>query len=121
MVPTPSSATSFTDTSAWRVDLLQVVDQLGQVLDGVDVVVGRRGDEADAGLGVAQPGDLVATPCGRELAALAGLGALGHLDVELVGESAVLGGDAEPARGDLLDARVLVHRGLGFIIRVIRV
>ena len=30
------------------VGVLQVVDELGQVLDGVDVVVRRRGDEADA-------------------------------------------------------------------------
>ena len=31
-----------------RVRRLQVVDQLGQVLDRVDVVVGRRADETDA-------------------------------------------------------------------------
>src|SRR5205823_5273338 len=38
----------------------------------------------------------------------AGLGALSDLDVELVGEGAVLGGHAEATRRDLLDAAVLV-------------
>ena len=70
------------------VDLLEVVDELGQVLDGVDVVVGRRGDEADAGLGVAQAGDLVGHLVAGQLAALARLGALGHLDLQLVGVGA---------------------------------
>src|SRR3989304_4765684 len=35
------------------VGVLQIVDGLGQVLDGVDVGVRRRADEADAGYGVA--------------------------------------------------------------------
>src|SRR5690606_3932609 len=41
----------------------------------------------------------------RQLTALAGLGALGHLDLDLVGVDEVLGRDAEAARGDLLDRR----------------
>src|SRR5205823_1693885 len=43
--------------------------------------------------------DLVA----GQLAALARLGALGHLDLDVVGVDQVLGGDPEPARRDLLD------------------
>src|SRR5207302_10205231 len=39
------------------VGVLEVVDQFGQILDGIDVVVGRRGDQADAGRGVADLGD----------------------------------------------------------------
>ena len=45
--------------------------------------------------------DLVA----GKLAALAGLGALGDLDLEVVGIDQIFGGDAEAARGDLLDRR----------------
>src|SRR5204862_4097850 len=45
--------------------------------------------------------DLVA----RQLAALAGLGALGHLDLQLVGVAQVVDRHAEAARGDLLDRR----------------
>ena len=86
-----------------RVGVLEVVDQLGQVLDRVDVVVRRRADQAHAGRGVAGLGhprvDLVA----RQLAALAGLGALRHLDLDVVGVGEVLRGHAEPPGGDLLD------------------
>src|SRR3546814_3451909 len=38
-----------------RIDLLQVVDELRQILDRIDVVVGRRADQRDAGRRVAQP------------------------------------------------------------------
>ena len=40
-----------------RVDTFQVVDELGQILDGVDVVVRRRGDQPHAGRGVPRLGD----------------------------------------------------------------
>ena len=85
------------------VGVLEVADELGEVLDGVDVVVRRRGDEPDAGGGPADLGDPRVDLVGRELAALAGLGALGHLDLDVLGEGEVLGGDAEAAGGDLLD------------------
>ena len=42
-----------------------------------------------------------------QLAALAGLRALGDLDLELVGAGEVGGGHPEPCRGDLLDPRVV--------------
>ena len=42
-----------------------------------------------------------------QLAAFAGLGALGHLDLQLLGVDQVFAGDAEAARGDLLDGAVL--------------
>jgi hypothetical protein len=50
--------------------------------------------------------DLVA----GQLAALAGLGALRHLDLDHVGVDQVFGGHAEAARGDLLDGRA--HPGV---------
>ena len=87
------------------VGVLEVVDELLEVLDRVDVVVRRRADQADARRRV--PGarhprvDLAA----GQLAALAGLGALRHLDLDVVGVDQVLAGDAEPARGHLLDRR----------------
>jgi hypothetical protein len=42
-----------------RVDLLEVVDELGEVLDAVDIVVRRRRDEPYAGRAAAELGD----PC----------------------------------------------------------
>ena len=98
IVPTPSDATSFTETSASRVRLLEVEDELREVLDRVDVVMGRGGDQRDAGNRVPQPGDLVGHLLAGELAALAGLRALRHLDLELAGEREVLGRHSEAAR-----------------------
>ena len=103
IVPTPTSATSFTRDAGVGVGVLEVVDQLGQVLDGVDVVVRRRADQAHARRRVADLGDPGVDLVAGQLAALAGLGALGHLDLDLAGADQVLAGDAEAARGDLLD------------------
>ena len=46
-----------------------------------------------------------------ELAAFAGLGALGHFDFDLLGVNEIVGGDAKARRGDLLN---FVCRG-GFV------
>ena len=88
------------------VDGLQVVDELGQVLDRIDVVVRRRRNQGRAGHGVAHPGDELGDLEAGQLAALAGLGALGHLDLDLTALVQIFGGDAEPAGGHLLDRRV---------------
>ena len=85
------------------VGVLEVVDQLGQVLDGVDVVVGRRGDEPHPGRGVAGLGDPRVHLVARQLAALAGLGPLGHLDLDVVRVDQVLAGHPEAPRRGLLD------------------
>ncbi len=85
------------------VDRLEVVDELGEVLDAVDVVVRRRRDERHPRRGAAHPGDALVHLVTGELAALAGLGALGDLDLQLVGVDQVLGGDAEAGAGHLLD------------------
>ena len=66
-------------------------------------MVRRRRDQRDARHRVPQPRDQVGHLVRRELAALAGLGALDDLDLQLLGPGQVLGGDAEPGRGHLLD------------------
>ena len=86
-----------------RVDRFQVVDELREVLDGVDVVVRRRRDERHVRHRVPDPGDLGAHLVSGELPALAGLGPLRHLDLQLVGVYEVLGGRAEARGGDLPD------------------
>ena len=65
-----------------RIGVLQIVDQLLDVFDGVDVVVRRRADQADARRGVARPRDPRIHLVAGQLAALAGLGALRHLDLQ---------------------------------------
>jgi hypothetical protein len=89
------------------IGVLQVVNQLRQVFDGVDVVVRRRRDQTDAGRGVAHAGDLRVDLVARQLAALAGLGALGDLDLDVVGVDQIFHRDAEATGGDLLDGRAL--------------
>src|SRR5271170_5148752 len=55
--------------------VLQVVNQLGEIFDGVDVVMRRRGDESDAGRGMAHAGDFVIDLVPGQLAAFTGLSA----------------------------------------------
>ena len=97
-----------------RVGAAQVVDQLLEILDRVDVVVRRRRDQLHARRRVAQLGDVVADLVARQLAALTGLGALRHLDLEPVGVGQIGRGDAEAGRRHLPDGRVaLVAVGVG--------
>ena len=126
-VPTPTSETSFTETCALRVRAAQVVDQLLEVLDRVDVVVRRRRDEPDAGRRVADRADVLVDLVAGELAALAGLCSLRHLDLKLVGVDEVVDRDAEAPGGDLLDRRapavavgvgLEAHRVLAALARV---
>ncbi len=88
------------------IDGPQVGDELRQVLDGVDVVMWRRADERDAGLRPSQTRDERCDLLRRQLTTLARLGALGDLDLQLLGAREVLRRDPEPGRGDLLDGGV---------------
>ena len=106
-VPTPDLGDELDVDPRAVVGVLQVVDQLGEVLDRVDVVVRRRADQADAGRRVPGLGDPRVHLVAGQLAALAGLGALRHLDLDVVGVDQVLAGHPEPARGHLLDRRAL--------------
>ena len=87
------------------VAVLEVVDELGDVLDGVDVVMRRRTDESDPRRGVADPGDVVVHLAAGQLAAFAGLRALDDLDLQFVCVRQVVHGDAETAARHLLDRR----------------
>ncbi len=89
------------------IDLLEVVNELGEVLDAVNVVVRRRGDEGDAGSAAPELRDHGADLVAGNLAAFARLGTLRHLDLDFRRAGEVFGRDAEAARGDLLDAAVL--------------
>ena len=60
------------------------MDELRQVLDRVDVVVRRRRDQPDARRRVPHLRDPRVDLVAGQLAALAGLGALRHLDLQLV-------------------------------------
>ncbi|OOO00788.1 MAG: hypothetical protein USCGTAYLOR_03018 [Chromatiales bacterium USCg_Taylor] len=98
------------DTSP-RVRVLEVVDELRQVFDRVDVVMGRRRDQPHRRCRVTYLGDPGIHLAARQLAALTGLRPLRHLDLQVVGAGEVLAGHTETPRSDLLDgatARIAV-------------
>src|SRR3546814_10074130 len=82
--------------------VLQIVDELGQILDRIDVMVGRRRDQPDARRRMADLGDVLVHLVTGKLAALARLCALRHLDLDIVGVHQIFGGDAETPRRHLL-------------------
>ena len=88
------------------VGVLQIVDELREIFDRVDIVVGRRRDEADAGGGAADFGDRRIYLGAGQLAAFAGLGTLSHLDLNFFSVGEVFARDTETAGGDLLDGGV---------------
>ena len=79
----------------FRVDVLEVVDQLCQILDGIDIVVRRRRDQADAGRRVTDLGNDRIDFVAGQLAAFARLGALRHLDLDVVGIHQIFGSDTK--------------------------
>ena len=86
-----------------RIDLLQVIDQLCQILDRVDVMVWRWRNQGHTGGRVPQSCDQTVDLDPRKLATLAGLRALGHLDLDFLAAVQIFRGHAKPARGNLLD------------------
>ena len=88
------------------VDALQVVNQLRQVLDRVNVVVGRGGDERHPLLRVPVLGDLRVHLVPRDVPPLPGFAALRHFNLQLLRVDQVRGRHAEPGARDLLDAGV---------------
>ena len=66
------------------VGILQIVNQLRQILDGINVVVGRGRDQGNAGGGAAGLGNPGVHLLAGQMAALAGLRALGHLDLDFL-------------------------------------
>ena len=87
----------------FRIDVLQIVDQLRKIFDRVNVVVRRRRDQADTRNRVACPCDVLIHFMAGKLTAFARLCALRDLDLQLVGIHKIVCRDAESAGGDLLD------------------
>ena len=86
-----------------RVDLLQIIDQLRQILDRIDVVMRWRRDQRHTRGRVAKPGNQAVNLDAGKLAALAGLCALRNLDLDFLATVQIFGGDTKPPGGDLLD------------------
>jgi len=87
-----------------RIGILEIVDELSQILDGIDIVVRRWRDESDTGRRVAHLRDRRVHLVSGELPTFAGLCALRHLDLQIVGIDQVFTGHAESSRRNLLDS-----------------
>mmetsp|Transcript_41654 Transcript_41654/g.70793 ORF Transcript_41654/g.70793 Transcript_41654/m.70793 type:complete len:480 (-) Transcript_41654:2701-4140(-) len=102
--------------------VLQVVDELRQVLNRVDVVVGRGRDQTHTRRGAPALPNVRRHLETRQLATLTGFRPLRHLDLDLVAVCQVVRGDPETARRHLLDGRPPVvektHRVLPAFARV---
>ena len=85
---------------------LQIIDQLRQILDGVNIVVRRRRNQRDPLRGAAGTGDFLGNLAPRQMSALAGLCALRHLDLNFFCGLQVIPGHAEATGGHLLDGRI---------------
>ncbi len=93
------------------VGVLQVVDQLGQILDRIDVVVGRRRDQADARRSCGASWRSTGRPwCPGSWPPSPGLAPWAILICSLLGVDQVFAGHAEAARGHLLDRAVPASR-----------
>ena len=88
-----------------RVGVLQVVDELGEIFDGIDVVVRRWRDQSDTRGGVPGTGDPGIHLVAGQLSALAGLRTLSHLDLEVISVDQVFTGYTKSARRILFDFR----------------
>src|SRR3546814_10465268 len=77
-----------------------------KILDRIDVMVRRRRDERHARSGVTQARDHLRHLEAGKLAALAGLCALGDLDLKLLAGVQIFGRHPEAAARDLLDDRI---------------
>ena len=77
------------------VAVLQIENQLRQVFDRVDVMVRRWRNQGDTRNAVAQFADVLTDLVPGQLTPFARLGALGDLDLQLVGIDQVMRGDPE--------------------------
>ncbi len=94
------------------VGAFEIVDQLCEVLDRVDVVVGWRRDQSNSGNGVTSFGDIFRDFVAGKFSSFTGFGSLRHLDLQLVGVGQVGGRYSESSGSDLLDGRSLVEFGI---------
>ena len=90
------------------IGVFQVVNELGQILDGVNVMVRRRGNQAHAGRGMAGFRDPRVHLSAGQMAALSGLCSLRHFNLDFLGAHQIFAGHAEPSAGHLLDGGAAV-------------
>src|SRR5699024_6840536 len=88
-----------------RIRALEIVNELREVLNGVDVMVRWRRNQPHARGGNAHFSDPRIDLIRWQLAALPGLGALGHLDLNIGAVIKIVAGHTKASGSHLLDSR----------------
>ena len=88
------------------VGALQVINQLCQVLDGIDIVMRRRRNQGDSRGRAPGSGHVLRDLPSGQMTALAGLGPLCHLDLDFLRGKKVFPRNPEPAGSHLLDGGI---------------
>ena len=98
----------FYGDSCLGVGIFQIVDQLRQILNGINVVMRGRRDQGHTWCGVSGLGDPGIYLSSGQMSALAGFCSLCHLDLDLLCTDQVTAGDAKTSAGYLLDGGTTV-------------
>ena len=83
------------------------MDELGHILDRIDVMMRRWANEPHARCGVTQLGDILIDLASWEFAPFAWLGALDDFDLDFIRIGKIPTGHAETPRSHLFDRRTL--------------
>ena len=98
------------------VGIFQVKNQLGQILDGIDIMVRRRRNQGHTGGGETGLGNPGVNLTAGQMAAFPRLRALGHFDLDFLGAVQIGTGHTEPGGGHLLDGAVSVRSKPGGVL-----
>mmetsp|Transcript_1298 Transcript_1298/g.3301 ORF Transcript_1298/g.3301 Transcript_1298/m.3301 type:complete len:369 (-) Transcript_1298:3037-4143(-) len=88
--------------------VLQIVNELGKILNGINIVVWRWRDQTDSRGGVTVLGNIFRYFESRQFSSLTWLGTLCHLDLNLVTISKVVGCNTKSTRSNLFDTRATI-------------
>lgn len=89
--------------TGFGISVLEIVDELRKIFDRVNIMVGWRGDQSDAGGTVANAGNVLIDFGAGKLTPFAGFGTLRDLDLEFIGIGEIVDRHTKSPGGDLLD------------------
>ena len=101
-------ADQFDADAGIMIRIFQIIDQLRQILDGVNIVMRRRGDQSYTRRAVARLGNPRIDFFARQMSSFSRFGPLRHLDLDLLGTGQIFAGHPKTSAGDLFDRRILL-------------
>ena len=90
-----------------RIGIFKVKNQLGQILDRIDVVVGRRRDQLHTRCGIAKARDVLVHLMTGQLTTFSRFRPLRHLDLQFPRIHKIMRRDSESGRRHLLNVTIL--------------